>query len=152
MQIAWHDPATITHRTMSALFLAMGSVAVITVLYKTLAPRAKSGPNRSLRRWEKTYLIATVLLGWCAAVTGTFWEYPRHLTAESIALPSRGGEAKELVSWMAAIIITMFAYVLIRYKDQAEDRGHIKGIVAVFALVALSATTIANGIGGLIHR
>jgi hypothetical protein len=154
MQTAWHHPGTIIQSTMFCLFFVMASIMVITVLFGAFVSRSRSGPSEPRRRWEKIYLIATVLLGWCTAVTGTFWVYPRQLIelgSESVGLQSRTMESKELIAWIAAMVITMLVYVLIRYKGQVEEHRRIRRIAAVFALIALSATGIANGIGGLIH-
>ena len=54
----------------------------------------------------------------------------------------------EAVTRMAAIVMTMVAYVLVRYKDEIGEQWQVGGTVAVFALVALTAAGVAN-IGAL---
>jgi hypothetical protein len=155
MLSAWHDPATIIHRTLFCLFLVMASLEVVIVMYGAFAARGRSGPSEPSRIWQQMYMIVTVALGWSAAITGTFWIYPRQLIAfglRSASLQSRGIGSRELFAWMAAMAITMLAYVLMRYKGQIEEHRRIRGMAAVFAFAVLSATGIANGLGRLIAR
>jgi uncharacterized membrane protein len=53
---------------------------------------------------------------------------------------------------MATIVMTMVAYILIRYKDRAEEHRRLRVMAAVFALAALLATGFANGMGVLLGK
>lgn len=86
-----------------------------------------------------------VLLGWGTVFSGTFWAYPAQLLASGSSLHSRSMESRELVAWIATVAMTIFAYVLLKYRDQAVEHRRLKGIVAAFALLALLVTGIANG-------
>ena len=147
-----HDPGTMIHSTMFGVFLVMASIVVVVVLYRLLV--ARNGPelNAAGRRWEKVYLIVMVLLGWGSALSGTFWVYPQQLLASGSQTVVRGLESQILVSWMAAVVMTMVGYVLMRYKDEIGEHRRVRGAAAVFALVALVATGAANGVGALIGK
>jgi uncharacterized membrane protein len=155
MQISWHDPATIIHGTIYVLFFVMASILVVSVLYRSFVVRLGPELSHARRRWEEIFLIAMVLLGWGAALLGTFWTYPQQLLAsgpQAVGLNSRSMESKELVTWMATIVMTMVAYILIRYKDRAEEHRRLRVMAAVFALAALLATGFANGMGVLLGK
>jgi hypothetical protein len=81
--------------------------------------------------------------------------FPQRLLAsgpQAAGLVSRSMESKELITWMATIVMTMVAYILMRYKDRAEEHRRLRAMAAVFGLVALLATGFANGIGVLLGR
>jgi hypothetical protein len=149
------DPITTIHSAMFGVFLVMASIVVVAVLYRLLVARNRPELSAAGRRREKVYLIVMVLLGWGSALSGTFWVYPRQLLAsgsQTVALYPRGLESRILVAWMAAIVMTMVGYVLTRYKDEIGEHRRVRGTAAVFALVALVATGVANGIGALIGK
>jgi hypothetical protein len=155
MQVTLRDPGTIIHGTMFGLFLVMGWIVVVAVLYQSFVARSSPEVSEERRRWEKACLILMVLLGWGAALLGTFWVFPQRLLAsgpQAVGLVSRSMESKELITWMATIVMTMVAYILMRYKDRAEEHRRLRAMAAVFALVALLATGFANGIGVLLGR
>jgi hypothetical protein len=155
MQVTLSDPGTIIHGTMFGLFLVMGWIVVVAVLYHSFVARSSPEVSEERRRWEKTCLIVMVLLGWGAAILGTFWVFPQRLLAsgpQAVGLVSRSMESKELVIWMATIVMTTVAYILIKYKGRTEEHRRLRGMAAVFGLVALLATGFANGIGDLLGR
>ena len=93
-----------------------------------------------------------VLLGWGTAFSGTFWAYPELLLASGSSLHSRSMESRELVARIATVAMTMFAYVLLKYRVQAQEHRRLRGIVAAFALLALLVTGVANSMAVFLRR
>jgi hypothetical protein len=63
-----------------------------------------------------------------------------------------GMEWKEHVAWMAPILMTMAAWVLMRYKEAVEQQRRLRVTVAMFALTGLLATGVAAGFGAWINK
>jgi hypothetical protein len=63
-----------------------------------------------------------------------------------------GMEWKEHVAWMAPILMTMVAWVLMKYEDAGEEHRRLRSAVVVFALFALLAAGVAAGFGALIDK
>jgi hypothetical protein len=155
MQITLRDQGTVIHGTMLGLFLLIGSIVIVAVLYLSFVARSSPEMSNERRRWEKACLIVMVVLGWGTALLGTFWVFPQRLLAsgpQAVGVVSRSMESKELVTWMATIVMTTVAYILIKYKGRVEEHRRLRGMAALFGLVALLATGFANGIGDLLGR
>jgi hypothetical protein len=63
-----------------------------------------------------------------------------------------GMEWKEHVAWMAPILMTMVAWVLMKYEDAGEEHRRLRSTAVVFALAALLAGGVAAGFGALIDK
>jgi len=111
------------------------------------------------------------VLAWAAVLTGTYVIYPWYRAvppagvaladfpqallrsnASTVGWHTLGMEWKEHVAWMAPILMTMVAWVLMKYEDAGEEHRRLRSTAVVFALVALLAAGVAAGFGALIDK
>src|SRR5580693_7269693 len=119
MQFLMHDSVTAIYYMMFWAFLAIGAIEVVIVLYCSIPMRQRVVSGRGLM-WQRGFLVLTVLLGWGTVLLGLYWVFPQQLLA--FGSYARGSqpqmlEWEERLSVIAAIVMTMVAHVLIRYKD-----------------------------------
>jgi hypothetical protein len=105
--------------------------------------------------WQRGFLVLTVLLGWGAVLLGLYWVFPQQLLA--FGSYARGSqpqmlEWKERLSVIAAIVMTMVAHVLIRYKDTEGEQRRFRAAASTLGLFVLLATGIASVIGAWAFR
>jgi len=155
MQMAWHDPLTAIYDLMFAAFLAIGAIEVVDVLYRSIPSRYRKESGRGRPSLQRALLIAMVLLGWGAVLLGTFWVYPEQSLAHS---SHAWGSRIEIVEWkerltlMAAMVMTMVAYVLIRYREVDAEQQRLRTAASALGLVVLIATGTASALGVLAYR
>lgn len=155
MQMAWHDLLTAIYDLMFAAFLAIGAVEVVIVLYRSIPLRHRRESGRGRPSLQRAFLIAMVLLGWGAVLLGTFWVHPEQSLARgSYAWGSQFQvvEWKERLSLIAAMVMTMVAYVLIRYREVDAEQQRLRTAASAFGLVVLIATGTASALGALVYR
>jgi uncharacterized membrane protein len=63
-----------------------------------------------------------------------------------------GMEWKEHIAWMAPIVMTMVAYVLLKYRSNIKGSRQVRTTVLAFALIAFLAAGIAGAFGSLIDK
>ncbi len=167
MEVSSRALITQIHGMLFGAFFLMATFAVLVELcrsgYET-QPRTLTRAGRSL---ELYYLIATVLLGWAAVLTGAYivypWyraippvgiaslaQYPQALLKSSPATAgwhSLGMEWKEHVSWFAPIVMTMVACVSIQYGSSIRKHRQLRNALLVFVLVAFFAAGVAGYFG-----
>jgi hypothetical protein len=167
MEISWRALMTQIHGMLFGAFFLLAIFAVVVELcrsaYET-EPRELTGVGRSL---ERCYLIATVLLGWAAVLTGAYivypWyraippaglaslaQYPQALLKSSpttVRWHSLGMEWKEHVAWFAPIAMTMVAYVSIKYGSSMRRHPQLRNALLIVVVVAFFAASVAGYFG-----
>jgi hypothetical protein len=153
-----------------ALYLLASSGALVELYRLTSSKPFDSTPGQE--RFLKAYLIAMVVLAWCAVLSGAYVIYPwyraapppgvtdlslypqRLLMASSatIGWHSLGMEWKEYVAWLAPISITMVAFVFIRYGHDLRNHSRLRAAVLCFAMVSFIVAGIAGFFGAMINK
>jgi len=172
MEITFRNLVTIVHGMMFGGFFLMATFGLVVMLWRSMYERQGPGLTEQGHRWETAYLVAMVLLGWGAVLSGAYIVYPWYRAAlpagvvDLSGYPQRlllskpgtagwhtlGMEWKEHVSWMAPMAMTMVAYVLLKYKGAMEEHRALRKQVLVFAMVAFLAAGVAGGFGALIDK
>jgi hypothetical protein len=172
MQTTWRELVTAIHGMMFGGLFLMTAFAFVMMLYRSLAAEGPEESGEAGRHWDRIYLIVMVLLGWGAVLSGTYVVYPWYRATAPAGVvnlaswPQRlllsdphtagwhelGMEWKEHVAWMAPILMTMAAWVLMRYKEAVEQQRRLRVTVAMFALTGLLATGVAAGFGAWINK
>jgi hypothetical protein len=171
MQLTARELATAIHGMLFGGLFLMTCFGALVFLYRSrIAPLAEV--SEATQRWDRAYLIVTVLLGWGAVLSGTWLIYPWYRAAvpagvTNLAMyPQRlllsnphtagwhelGMEWKEHVAWMAPILMTMVAWVLIRYKGAVDEHRNVRALVVAFAAAALLAACIAGVFGAFLNK
>lgn len=154
MQMAWHDPLTAIYDLMFAAFFAIGAIEVVGVLYRSIPSRQRRESGKQRPSWQRAFLIAMVLFGWGTVLLGTYWVYPQQALARG---SHAWGSQFQIVEWnerlslMAAMVMTMVAYVLIRYKDAAGVQGRLRAAASVLGLIVLLATGTASALSAVAY-
>jgi hypothetical protein len=171
MQLTARELATAIHGMLFGGLFLMTCFGVLTFLYRTRVARSAE-VSEATHRWDRAYLIVMVLLGWGAVLSGTYLIYPSYRAAApsgvtNLALyPQRlllsgpdtagwhelGMEWKEHVAWMAPILMTMAAWVLIRYKAAVDEHRSLRALVTAFVAAALLAAGIAGIFGAFLNK
>jgi hypothetical protein len=127
--------------------------------------------SRPAPRWQTIYLIAMVIFGWTAVVTGAYLIYPWYravvpagadltvypkflLTshASTAGWHNFGMEWKEHVAWIAPMAATMVASVMIKHRAAWNASCQVRNAVLGFAAAAFLAAAIAGGWGAMINK
>jgi hypothetical protein len=172
MQITWRDLVTIVHGMLFGGLFLMAGFGVLVLLHRWQSSGGGPEVTEAGRRREHIFLVVMVVLGWGAVLSGAYFVYPwyRAIPPAGVtnlgAYPQRlllsdprtagwhtlGMEWKEHVAWMAPILMTMVAWVLMKYEDAGEEHRRLRSTAVVFALVALLAAGVAAGFGALIDK
>src|ERR1035441_9396379 len=129
MEITLRELITAIHGMLFGGFFLMALFGAIVLLLSTHSDSPTPAP-----RWQTFYLIAMVVLGWAAVLSGAYIIYPWYRAvapagadlalypkALLTAHPTTAGwhafgmEWKEYVAWIAPMAATMVAFVL-RYN------------------------------------
>ena len=122
--------------------------------------------------WERSYMLAALLSGWLAVLTGTFLIYPWYRAApprtggdlglypkfrfladpHTAALHTFGMEWKEHVGFIAPIAMTAAVYIWLRYRGRLQGQRVLRNGVLLFAGAALFATAVAAVVGALLNK
>jgi hypothetical protein len=167
MEISSRGLMTQIHGMLFGAFFLLAIFAVAVELWRTVyetEPRVLTSACRSL---ERCYLIATVLVGWAAVLTGAYVVYPWYRAIPPAGLASLaqypqallksspttagwhslGMEWKEHIAWFAPIAMTMIAYVSIKYGSSIRKHAQLRNALLVFVIVALFAAGVAGYFG-----
>lgn len=150
-------------------FFLMALFGAIANLLRSRHESADISPN--LHRWDRAYLVTTVVLGWLAVLSGAYIVYPwyRAIAPAGAALtqyPQRlllaspttagwhnfGMEWKEHVAWFAPIAMTAVAYIVITYRNVWQANRQLRRSVITFAAAAFLAAAMAGTFGALINK
>ena len=172
MQLTARELATAIHGILfGGLFLMACFGALALLVRSRIAPSAPEA-TEAAHRWDRAYLIVLVLLGWGAVLSGTWLIYPWYRAAVPAGVTNLAGypqrllladpgtrgwhelgmEWKEHVAWMAPILMTMVAWVLIRYKGSIDEHRNVRALVVAFAAAALLAACIAGVFGAFLNK
>ena len=123
-------------------------------------------------RLERAYLVAIAIIGWIAVLSGAYiiypWYralpparvvdlalYPQRLLMSSPTTSgwnSLGMEWKEHVAWMAAISMTVVAYLSTTYRTTMGKHPQIRIAIRGFILTALLSAGIAGVWGAILSK
>lgn len=172
MQMSFRELITALHGMGCGGLLLLAFSGAFIGLYHICNPE-RSSP---LTVWEqkllRIYLIAMAVLAWSAVLSGAYIVYPwyRVRPPEGITdyaeYPQRsllsspttagwhsvGMEWKEHMAWFAPIIITMLAYIFIKYGSDLAKHVQVRKAAFAFAVAALIAASIAGMFGALLNK
>lgn len=171
MQITARDLVTMVHGMLFGGFFLMASFGVLVLLHRSLGT-SNGDLSPAARRREKAYLIVMVPVGWAAVLTGAYVVYPWYRAAPPAwvmnlaAYPQRllladprtagwhslGMEWKEHVAWMAPMLMTMVAWVFLRYAGASEEHRRIRAKIVSFTLAAFLAAGVAGFLGAMLNK
>lgn len=172
MQITLRDLVTMIHGMLFGGLFLMACFGVLVLLHRSLATGESAILTQAGRGRERICLIAMVLLGWAAVLSGAYLVYPWYRAAVPAgvmdlgAYPQRllmsdprtagwhtlGMEWKEHVAWMAPILMTTVAWVMMKYQDTGEEHRRVRAVVTALAVVAFLAAGIAGEFGALLDK
>jgi hypothetical protein len=134
----------------------------------------KGSPARTERgyRMEHAYLTVMAGVGWIVVLSGAYiiypWyravppagitglsRYPQHLLMSSAATSgwhTLGMEWKEHIAWMAAISMTVVAYLSTMHGTAMEEHAQIRMAIRGFILTALLSAGIAGAFGAMLNK
>jgi hypothetical protein len=172
MQMTWREIVTAIHGMLFGGFFLMACFGVLVLLHRSFGARGNSEVTDQGRRRERIFLIAMVMLGWAAVLSGAYVVYPWYRAAVPSGVtnlelyPQRllmsdphtaswhtlGMEWKEHVAWMAPMLMTMVAWVMVKYEDAGEEHRRLRAMVSGFALAAFLAGGVAAEFGAWINK
>jgi hypothetical protein len=108
---------------------------------------------------------AMAVIAWLTVITGTWIIYPWYRDAAAtspksllLANPNLAGwhnfgmEWKEHIAWMAPILATAVAYIVIRYGLRLANMPKVRQAVLTLFIIAFAAAGIAGLFGALITK
>jgi hypothetical protein len=169
MQTTYRDLLTSIHGILFGGFFLMAFFAIALELLRSAYTPT---PTKRARTLESLFLITTALFGWLAVISGTFIVYPWYRAtpppnAQTLTpyprawllahpataqLHSIGMEWKEHIGWLAPILATMAAYILISQRNILQQNPRLRRAVILFAFTGLFATGIAGLTGALLDK
>lgn len=172
MHTTTHDLFTFLHGTLFGGFFLMAFFAVAWECWRRAHEIRCAEITPNGRRIEASLLILMAVFGWLAVLSGTLLIYPWYraapppgtlnlvdfprsfLLAHSDLAPlhSLGMEWKEHIGWIAPILATMCAWVLIRHRNITQSQPRLRRAVIVFAFAGVFATAIAGVTGQLLDK
>jgi len=151
----------------SLFFLAFSG---ILVTLWSLHPERVAAAEQRIRQLGFA-IWTTALILWATVITGTYtvyiWyrakppagadltEFPRSYL---LASPDRAGwhtfgmEWKEHVAWLAPILVTAVAYIIVRYGTKLVEEDKIRKAVVVLFSIAFFAAAVAVIFGAFINK
>jgi hypothetical protein len=172
LELTFRDVVTVLHGMgFGALFMLAFSGA-IGVIYATAIGGGAWASTRRHERMFRLYLISMAALSWLTVLSGTYLVYPWYRAkpppgavdlaayprALLISSPMTTGwhdlgmEWKEHIAWITPIVITMVAYVFIKYGPHlALHRGMRRALLG-FTAAAFLATGVAGAFGAMLNK
>ncbi|SEG60324.1 hypothetical protein SAMN05421819_3720 [Bryocella elongata] len=171
MQTTFRSLVTSIHGLLfGSLFLIAIAATVLELLRQQVMVRpAELTPLG--RFFERAAYIKMAAFGWIAVLLGTYviypWyrakppaganlaDYPRSLLLSSpntAAWHSFGMEWKEHAGWIAPIVATMLAVVMIRHAAALRVDKRLGRAVLTFACAGLLATAVAGFFGAMLDK
>ena len=173
MQLTQRELITALHGMLFGGFFLMALFGAFLLLLEQSDSDvcASDAASRPLPRWQTIYLVAMVVLGWAAVLSGAYIIYPWYRAvappgADLALFPQRlllsqpstagwhtlGMEWKEHVAWIAPMAATMVAWVMIKHRSTWNTSCQVRNAVLGFAAAALLAAAIAGGWGAMINK
>jgi hypothetical protein len=171
MQTTFRSLITSIHGILfGGLFLIALGATFVEALRQTVMLRAPEFTARG--RWlERLAYCKMAAFGWIAVLTGTYviypWYrakppagadlhgYPRSLLLSSPATAgwhTLGMEWKEHAGWIAPIVATMLAFLLIRHSDALRADKRLSRAVFAFACAGLLGASVASFFGAMLDK
>jgi hypothetical protein len=171
VELTFRDLVTVLHGMgFGALFMLAFSGAIGVVYATTIGGGGVF--SSAQQRMFRLYLISMAALAWLTVLSGTYLIYPWYRAKpppgahDLSAYPQRllisspmttgwhdlGMEWKEHVAWITPIIMTMVAYVFIRYGPQLALHRAMRRAVLGFTAAAFLATGVAAGFGAMLNK
>ncbi len=172
MQMTVREFVTMVHGMLFGGFFLMAAFgAVVLAVRSGCDTELTQAGYRAWYRWETAYLTVMVALGWVAVLSGAYVVYPWYravapVGADLAGYPQRllmsraetagwhtlGMEWKEHVAWMAPMVMTMVAYVMVKYREVWKAESQVRRAVLGFVVAAFLAAAVAGGWGALINK
>jgi hypothetical protein len=165
MSMTSHEFWTVVHGLIlgSIYLLAFaGGFAGLWSLRKEFVTEAGIVERMKRMYWGVWTMVVAV---WLTVIVGTYVVYPwyRANIPESprsmlLANPSKsawhsfGMEWKEHVAWLAPILATAVAYIVVRYGRELADKPQIRKAALVLFVLAFAAATVAGLFGAFINK
>lgn len=169
MVITWRELWTVIHGMgLGSLFFLAFSGILVTLW--SLHPERVAAAEQRVRQLGYAIWTTTLIL-WATVITGTYtvyiWyrakppagadltEFPR---AYLLSSPDRAGwhtfgmEWKEHVAWLAPILVTAVAYIIVRYGTKLVEEDKIRKAVVVLFSIAFFAAAVAVIFGAFINK
>lgn len=169
MRVSYRELMTCLHGMLFGGFFLMTIFGAVVLLVEW--QHRDPAPDPRPPRRQSAYLIITAILGWVAVLSGAYIVYPWYRAipaagADLALYPQRllmsshstsgwhyiGMEWKEHVAWFAPMVMTMIAFVLIRYRQIWLADRQIRRAVMGFTAAAFLAALLAGGWGAMIDK
>ena len=172
MEITLRALITLIHGMLFGAFFLMAIYGLVVELHRSAYVEQPSKLTSRGYFLERLYLLSMVGLGWAAVLTGAYIIYPWYravppagvtdlalypqyllkLSATTAGWHNLGMEWKEHIAWIAPIVMTMVAYVLMKYRLSMREHPQVRQAVLVFALVAFGAAGLAGFLGAMLSK
>jgi len=172
MEISVRDLITVLHGMGFGTLFMMAFSGAIGVIYVTAFVGIQPVASRWTTLMFRFYLISMAALAWLTVLSGAYIIYPWYRakppagTTDLSGFPrslllsnphtagwhNLGMEWKENVAWFAPIVMTMVAFVFIKYGPQIALHRQLRNAVLGFAAVAFLAAAIAGGFGAFLNK
>lgn len=172
MQMSFRELLTLLHGMGFGGLLLLAFTGALIQFHRICWP----GRSSPLTVWEQKclqfYLVAMAALAWGTVLSGAYVVYPWYRahppagTTDLADYPQRsllsspttagwhdlGMEWKEHVAWFAPILLTMVAYVFIKYGTGLSRHRQVRKTAFIYIVVALIAASIAGAFGALLNK
>jgi hypothetical protein len=172
MELSYRSLLTTLHGIFFGGLFLMTAFAAVVELLRRHHEAVPSEPDRGGLRLERFFLLSMAALGWAAVLTGTFIVYPWYRAApppgtlnltgfarslllahpSTSAWHSLGMEWKEHIGWIAPIVLTMLAAVMLGQRRTLQLNPRLRSAVLGFALVGILATATAGLFGAMLDK
>lgn len=171
MEITLRSLMTSVHGMLFGGLFLLALVAIAAELFRSVNELRPAELSLHGVRLERAYLAAMALCGWLAVLSGTYIIYPWYRAAPPpganlmdyprsflLAHPnmaqwhSLGMEWKEHIGWIAPIVATMLAAVLLRHRATLRREPKLRAAVLTFAAVGVFATAAAGLFGAMLDK
>lgn len=172
MEITLRGLITAMHGIFFGSLFLMAGFAVVVELFRSANEKHASQLTYNGYRLQIAYLITMAALGWAAVLSGTYLIYPWYraappaATTNLAAFPrslllshantagwhSFGMEWKEHIGWVAPIVLTALAFILIYERRSMERDTRVRNAVIGFAVAGVLSTAVAGLFGAMLDK
>jgi len=132
----------------------------------TLSPGVASLNNFRIHlRWLRGVIVAMAVMVWLTVLTGTYVVYPWYRAKEATSPRSQlladpltaqwhrfGMEWKEHVAWIAPLLATLVAFIVIYYGPRLASDSRLRKIAIALFVLAFLVVGVAGLLGALITK
>jgi uncharacterized membrane protein len=172
MEITLRGLVTAMHGIFFGSLFLLAAFAAFAELIRSAHRTTPATLTPAGSRLETGLLVTMAALGWAAVLSGTYLVYPWYRAAppagtlDLTAYPrnlllahvntagwhSFGMEWKEHIGWIAPIVLTMLAFVLLRETRSLQRNPRLRNAVIGFAVVGLFSTAVAGLFGAMLDK